>query len=177
MVVDCAHTGYRTAMETIEASASPVIVSHTNAQALCPHPRCVRDDQIDACAAKGGVLGITGLSAFLGGAGATPARLVDHIDHVADRVGPEHVGLGLDTVYDLETFEAFVARLPDRYPADAGYRDMQQLGLEAAPAITEELLRRRYGEKEIRGILGENWLRVCREVWRPTDGFGGAAPE
>jgi membrane dipeptidase len=165
MIVDCAHTGYRTGMETIEASTSPVIVSHTNARALCDHPRCVRDDQIQACAAKGGVLGITGLSAFLGGAGATPERVVDHIDHVANLVGPEHVGLGLDYVYDLETFETFVARMPDAYPPDAGYGGMQQLELEQVPRITEELLRRRYGEKEIRGILGENWLRLCRAGW------------
>ena len=166
MIVDCAHTGYRSSMETIEASTSPVIVSHTNARALCDHPRCVRDDQIEACAAKGGVLGMTGLSAFLGGAGATPERVVDHIDHVANLVGPEHVGLGLDYVYDLETFETFVARMPDPYPPEAGYRDMQQLELEQVPCITEELLRRSYGEKEIRGILGENWLRLCRELWK-----------
>jgi membrane dipeptidase len=166
MIVDCAHTGYRTSMETIEASTSPVIVSHTNARALCDHPRCVPDDQIEACAAKGGVLGMTGLSAFLGGAGATPERLVDHIDHIANLVGPEHVGLGLDYVYDIETFDEFVARMPDPYPPGAGYRGMQQIELEQVPRITEELLRRRYDEKEIRGILGENWLRLCRELWK-----------
>ena len=43
---------------------------------------------------------------------------------------------------------------------------MRQLELEDAPRITEELLRRGYGEKEIRGILGENWLRLCREIWK-----------
>jgi microsomal dipeptidase-like Zn-dependent dipeptidase len=56
--------------------------------------------------------------------------------------------------------------MPDPYPPEAGYRDMQQLELEQVPRITEELLRRRYGEKEIRGILGENWLRLCRELWK-----------
>ncbi|UCE86337.1 MAG: membrane dipeptidase [Deltaproteobacteria bacterium] len=165
MLVDCAHTGQRTTLETIEASRSPVIISHTNARALCDHPRCVRDEVIEACAATGGVLGITGLSAFLGEGGATPGRLVDHIDHVAQLVGAEHVGLGLDYVFDLESFEAFVARMPDRYPPEAGYGEMRQLELEDAPRITEELLRRGYGEREIRGILGENWLRVCRQVW------------
>ena len=166
MLVDCAHTGYRTTMETLEASESPAVISHTNVRALCDHPRCVFDDQIRACAAKGGVLGMTGLSSFLGKGAATPERLVDHVDHVANLVGPEHVGLGLDYVYDLETFEAFVARLPDRYPPEAGYSDLRQLELEEAPRITEELLRRGYGEREIRGILGENWLRVCRQVWK-----------
>jgi membrane dipeptidase len=166
MIVDCAHTGYRTTMETIEASGSPVIISHTNSRQLCDHPRCVWDDQIQACAAKGGVMGMTGLSGFLGGEGATPKRLVDHIDHFANLVGPQHVGLGLDFVYDIETFETFVARMPDKYPPESGYRDMRQLEPEEAPRITEELLVRGYGEKEIRGILGENWLRVCRELWK-----------
>jgi membrane dipeptidase len=166
MIVDCAHTGYRTTMETLEASGSPAVISHTNVRALCDHPRCVRDDQIQACAAQGGVLGITGLSAFLGEGAPTAQRLVDHIDHVANLVGPEHVGLGLDYVYDIESFEAFVARLPDRYPPEAGYSDMRQLELEDVPRVTDELLRRGYRESEVRGILGENWLGVCREIWR-----------
>ncbi len=166
MIVDCAHTGYRTTMETIEASQSPAVISHTNARALCDHPRCVWDDQIQACAAKGGVMGMTGLSGFLGEGGATPERLVDHIDHVANLVGPQHVGLGLDYVYDIETFKTFVARMPDRYPPESGYQDMRQIELEEAPRITEELLRRGYRGREIRGILGENWLGLCRGIWK-----------
>ena len=166
MIVDCAHTGYRTTMETIEASRSPVIISHTNVRVLCDHPRCVWDDQIQACAAKGGVMGMTGLAGFLGDGGATPERIVDHIDHVANLVGPEHVGLGLDYVYDIETFETFVAAMPERYPPESGYRDLRQVELEEVPRTTEELLRRGYGEREIRGILGENWLGVCRGLWK-----------
>ena len=166
MIVDCAHTGYRTTMETIEASRSPVIISHTNVRVLCDHPRCVWDDQIQACAAKGGVMGMTGLAGFLGEGGATPERIVDHIDHVANLVGPEHVGLGLDYVYDIESFETFVAAMPDRYPPESGYRDLRQVELEEIPRITEELLRRGYEEREIRGILGENWLGVCRALWK-----------
>lgn len=166
MLVDCAHCGYRTTMEAIEASTLPVIISHTNVRALGDHARCVRDDQIQACAATGGVLGMTGLSAFLGEGGSTPERLVDHIDYVAQRVGPRHVGLGLDYVYDLATFEHFVSQMPDRYPPSEGYADMTQLELEDIPRITAELLRRGYAEKDIRGILGENWLRVCGEVWK-----------
>ncbi len=166
MIVDCAHTGYRTTMETFEASQAPAIVSHTNVRALCDHPRCVWDDQIIACARQGGVLGMTCLSGFLGGEGSTPARIVDHIDHVVQLVGPAHVGLGLDYVYDIATFNAFVARMPDKYPPGGGYTDMAQLELEEVPGITEELLRRGYAEKDVRGILGENWLRVCGEVWK-----------
>jgi membrane dipeptidase len=151
-------------METMEVSTAPVIVSHTNVAALCDHPRCVRDDQIEACARRGGVLGLTGLGPFLGKGEPSVERLVDHIDHIANLVGPEHVGLGLDWVWDLESFARFVARLPERYPEEQ-YRDMRQLSPEDGPRVTEELLRRGYRETEIRGILGENWLRVCRRVW------------
>jgi membrane dipeptidase len=168
MIVDCAHTGYRTTMETIEASdpESPAIVSHTNVRELRDHPRCLWDDQIRACAAKGGVMGITGIGAFLGEGAPTPERYVDHIDHIAKLVGPEHVGIGLDYVYDAESMNRFTAQLPDRYPPEQGYANLQQLELEDVPRVTEELLRRGYGEKEVRGILGENWLRVCRRIWK-----------
>lgn len=88
---------------------------------------------------------------------------MDPIDHVVQLVGPRHVGLGLDYVYDIE---AFVSRMPDRYPPGSGYSNMGQLELEEVPGITEELLRRGYGEKDIRGILGEDWLRVCGEIWK-----------
>jgi len=165
MLVDCAHTGYRTMMETVEASHSPVIISHTNVRALRDHDRCIRDDQIEACARSGGVMGITGLSSFLGEGEASVERLVDHVDHVARLVGPEHVGLALDYVFDMAAFEAFVAG-SDAYSATGGYSGMSQLEIEDAPRITQELLRRGYGEQEIRGILGENWLRVCEAVWK-----------
>ena len=108
---------------------------------------------------------MTGLGGFLGEGGATPERLVDHIDYVANLVGPQHVGLGLDYVYDLPTFEAFVKRVPERYPPEE-YGEMAQLELEDVPRITAELLQRGYAEREIRGILGENWLRICRQIWR-----------
>jgi len=165
MLVDCAHTGYRTMMETVEASTSPVIISHTNIHALREHDRCIHDDQIEACAASGGVMGITGLSVFLGEGPATVERFVDHVDYVAQLVGPEHVGLGLDYVFDMASFEAFVAS-SDAYAASGGYSGMTHLEIEDAPRITEGLLRRGYGEKEVRGVLGENWLRVCGQVWR-----------
>lgn len=163
MLVDCAHTGYRTTMETIEASTSPVIISHTNVRALNDHPRCVWDDQIEACAATGGVIGMTGLNIFLGE--ATPRRLVDHIEHVASLVGPEHVGLGLDYVFDLPRWQEFTNSTPELYQSNANYADIEQIELEDAPRITEELLVRGFSEAEIRGILGENWLRVCDQVW------------
>ena len=56
--------------------------------------------------------------------------------------------------------------MPDRYPPGGGYSNMRQLESEQVPRITEELLRPGYGEKDIRGILGESWPRVCGEIWK-----------
>src|SRR5579871_2677708 len=61
MIKDVAHTGYRTARDVIEGSAAPVNISHSNPRALHDHPRCVPDDLMKACAASGGVMGITGI--------------------------------------------------------------------------------------------------------------------
>jgi len=166
MLVDVAHTGVRTAREAIDAATAPVIISHANARTLCDHPRCVDDDLIRACAATGGVIGISGLAMFLGGEGATPARLVDHVDYVAGLVGPQHVGLGLDHVYDMPAMEAFMRSVPEMYPAESQHFDPGQLGPEDGPAIAAELQRRGYDAATRRGILGDNWRRVCATVWK-----------
>ena len=60
MLVDGAHAGYRTTMDMMEVSEAPVIFSHLGCDAVRKHFRNARDDQIKACAAKGGVVGITG---------------------------------------------------------------------------------------------------------------------
>jgi membrane dipeptidase len=69
MIVDCSHTGYKTTMEAMERSTAPVVFSHSNARALADHGRNIHDEQIKACAATGGVVGINGLNLFLGDVG------------------------------------------------------------------------------------------------------------
>lgn len=165
MLVDVAHTGLRTAREAIDAATAPVIISHANAGALCAHPRAVPDDLIRACAATGGVIGISGVAMFLGGR-ATPARLVDHVDYAVGLVGVDHVGLGLDHVYDMDAMGAFMQSMPEMYPAESKHFDPGQLGPEDGPAIVAELARRGYDTAAQRAILGANWLRVCAAVWR-----------
>src|SRR5690606_34276467 len=88
MIVDCTHTGYRTSMEAMELSAAPTIFSHSLARALWDHERNVADDQIKACAATGGVIGMNGVGMFLGDNDGSPEKVADHIDYVAQLVGP-----------------------------------------------------------------------------------------
>lgn len=168
MLVDIAHTGYRTSMETIETSEAPVVISHGNVWAIHQHPRCYRDDQIRAVAATGGVFGITGFGLFLGSAGASVDQFVRHVDHVVQLVGPEHVGLGSDYVYDMPAFQVYAAAESEKFPEDGGYHaaSLTQLEIEQVPEITEALLRLGYSEHDVCGILGGNWMRVLEQVWR-----------
>ncbi len=94
MVVDCSHSAYRTTMEAMEASTQPVIFSHSNPRALVDHPRNITDDQIKACAAGGGVIGINGVSLFLDDDGVTPETFADHVIYIAELVGSDYVGMG-----------------------------------------------------------------------------------
>jgi membrane dipeptidase len=168
MLVDVAHTGFKSSMDTIAASTAPVIVSHGNLKAFNDHPRCYTDEQIRAIAASGGVFGLTGLGIFLGGNDSSTPALVRQIDHIAQLVGPTHVGFGLDYIYDMPALEAAVARHADKFPKDGGYttRNIQQVEPERLPAIVDALLAISYAEADIVAILGGNWLRVFGQVWR-----------
>ena len=167
MVVDCSHCSYRTSMEAIETSQSPVIFSHANARELCDHERNIWDDQIKACAATGGVIGVTGVGIFLGPKGPTVEHLVEHIDHMVALVGADHVGFGMDSVLHThkahQPFTRSREYWPERQYPDSGTGYVPP---EEAPRLTQALLDRGYGEKDIRGILGDNFRRVANAVWK-----------
>jgi len=167
MLVDCSHTGYRTTMDVMEVSADPVIFSHSNAWSLCQHGRNIKDDQIKACAATGGVVGINGLGLFLGSNDISSERFVDHVAYMADLVGPQHVGIALDYAFEVGVLDNLLVEHraywpPNEYPpGPVMFIPPAQL-----PEIVDTMLRRGFGEDAVRGILGENFRRVAARVWR-----------
>jgi len=170
VLVDVTHTGYRSAMDAIEASTAPVIMSHSNPNALYAHDRNVPDDQIVAMAKTGGVMGIHGVGIFLSASGTDVSAdiLARNIDYTVQLVGPGHVGLGLDYIENLPVLLALVRATGDAiWSKSGGYHNQDQKF--ASPRVIEGvadvLLRQGYPEADVRGILGENWLRVVREVW------------
>lgn len=170
MLVDGTHTGYRTTMDAMEVCEGPFIFSHANAYGVHPHYRNIRDDQIRACAATGGVIGINGLGWFLRDLEARPESMFRHIDYTVGLVGPRHVGIGLDFVKNWEPWSRGIQARPDQWPPNEGEappitRFVQPEQLED---ITELMLRKGYGEDDVRDILGRNFLRVCGEVWKPV---------
>jgi membrane dipeptidase len=168
MVLCLSHAGARTVAEALEYVRNPPIFSHSNPYADNPHPRNVSDDLMRACARKGGVIGLSGIGKFLGTNVNVVERLLRQLRHVIDVVGPEHVGLGLDYVFDVSELEEAVKRNPALFAAgtQTTTADRATVAPEAITEIAEGLARDRLTDAQIRGVLGENWLRIARQVWR-----------
>ena len=167
MVLCCTHTGYRTAREAMEYANNPVIFSHSNPRSLWDHERNIPDDLIQASAATGGVVNINGIGIFLGENDNSTEAMLRHIDYVASLVGPEHVGLGLDYVFDMEELDGFVEAHPELFPPEKGYA--KGLGLvepERIGELVEGLLRSNWSDDQVLGLLGANNLRVAEQVWQ-----------
>ena len=145
MMVDLSHASEKSFYDVLEASAAPVVCSHSSCRALCNHPRNLTDEQIAAIAAKGGVVQITMYKGFLVENGdATLNDFMRHLQHAIDVAGIEHVGIGTDFDGDGTII---------------GCRDASQL-----INVTREVLRRGYDAASIAAIWGGNWLRVMRDV-------------
>jgi membrane dipeptidase len=168
MIVDCTHTGMRTTMDVMEVATKPVMFSHSNPRALCDHERNITDEQIRACAAGGGVIGVTGPANFLGQNDISPEMVFRHVDYIAKLVGHDHVGFGFDYVADVNVTRAIVRANPSKYPREK--YDPDTIGFtppEVMSQVTEQMLLHRYSEADVRSILGQNWLRIARECWKP----------
>ena len=168
MVVDCSHSSYRSSMDAMEISSAPVMFSHSNSRNLHDHERNIKDDQILACGATGGVVGITGIGLFLDPDGESVDALVRHIRYTADLIGPDKVGIGLDYDISDDFLEDTVAANTHFWP-ESQYPSGMNIGFlapEAFPKITETLLDCGFSDSETLGILGGNFYRLARDVWR-----------
>ena len=163
MIVDCTHMGIVSSMEMMELSKSPCIFSHSNSRVLRDHERNLTDEQVRLCARTGGVIGLNGISVFLSDNGeASVEAMLRHIDHFVALVGPEHLGIGLDFVYYEEQMYKVIAAHPELFPKSYPPPPYKYFSPEDLPHLTEALLKRGYGESDVRGILGDNFLRVCK---------------
>lgn len=179
IVVDCAHTGYKTTMEAIEASKNPVIISHGNARAVCDNKRNYPDNVIKAIAKKGGVIGLNGYPDFVSKKKPpTLDELIDHAKYIVKLVGIDHVSVGIDYFWAQEG----VATLDE---AMATYNQLVQEGVwdprvysppplmypvgiempEKLGNLTVGLIKRGFSEEDVKKIMGLNLVRVFKEVW------------
>ena len=181
VIVDVAHSGWRTSLEAAKASKRPMVASHTTCAGLYRHFRGKPDDVVKAICDTGGLIGICCIPRFLGGAGDIGAFL-DHLDYAVKKFGADHVAIGPDISYTSRNDEAERAKLPKRpagtssaarwehlWPVD-DYRPKphaeQSLAWTNWPLFTVGLVQRGHSEATIRKILGENMLRVARANFR-----------
>lgn len=184
LVLDCSHLGYRSSLDIIEESDDPVVFSHSNVRHLADNPRNIVDDQIEACAEAGGVIGLAPFGPFIKRADQDewPSLddFLDHVDHVADLTGStDHIGIGTDL--SLGTY-------PDHEHDPWGEPDYPDVSKDYNEAVTgnvrspkrmlrdfhmyphvtnliEKLHERGYDDRDVEKILGGNYLRVYDEVW------------
>jgi membrane dipeptidase len=173
VLIDLSHCGKRTTLEAIEHSAYPVVFSHAGAASAFPHPRNKTDEEIKALAEKGGVIGISPYIVFLtdwkSGPRPTLDLMLDQIDDVSNLVGTDYVGIGSDVNDRNETRRAlYIKEFPERlgktYRGD--YPEGFEHSLAYFPNISRGLVTRGYSDEDIMKILGGNFLRVFRNVWK-----------
>lgn len=147
MMVDLSHAGERSFYEALEISRCPVVCSHSSCRALCDHPRNLTDEQLQAIARLGGVVQVCLYGGFLrSDRPATICDAVEHLHHMVNIMGIEHVGIGTDF---------------DGDGGIIGCSDSSEL-----INFTRRLLLERYSEEDIQCIWGGNFLRVMEEVQR-----------
>ena len=167
MVVDVSHASFRTAMDAIEASSTPVTFSHDGSYTLASYSlqarRLRRDEELLACARKGGVIGITAVPNRLSNDPEQSIECVlDHYDYMVKLVGVDHVAIGTDTsIGDMVGVGQVV--MGRTGPAPAPYLN----GLES-PAdgknIIRGLIARGYSDEDVGKIAGGNALAFFRRI-------------
>lgn len=150
VLVDGAHMNAATLRETLDELDGPMAVTHTGAHAVCPHSRNLTDDLLRAVADAGGVVGVTfGAMSFANepdpNASATIADVADHVEHIVETVGIEHVALGSD--FDGAGLVADVADVTD------------------VERLLDSLRGRGFSEDELETVAWRNWRRLLGEVW------------
>jgi membrane dipeptidase len=172
IVVDLAHTGYRTSRDAIEISEDPVIFSHANPLALKDNPRNKPDELIQLLAEKGGIIGLMPhpyFSKSAPGKRPTMEDFFEQVDYVVQLVGVDHVGIGTDKREGRTDVDRFVNSIC-RYPKALGTVEGRKMDgfshIRDWPNITEGLLSRGYSDEDCAKIIGGNCYSLFQRVWK-----------
>ena len=151
MIVDVSHANEKSFWDIIRHLNGPIMATHSNARALCDHPRNLKDEQLKAIAERQGLIGVVCCGAFVNTdpAKRDVAHLIEHIRYLKQLIGIEHIALGLDFM--------------DDYPnsMDTMLVDLNEPS--RAQTIIQALRNAAFSEEEIRRIAYENALSFVKQ--------------
>ncbi|MDB5263186.1 MAG: Dipeptidase-like protein [Adhaeribacter sp.] len=174
VIVDIAHSGWRTSQEAAQLSQRPMVASHSTVASVHKHIRSKPDNVIRAIANTGGYIGICCIPRFLGATGDI-ATMMKHIDYVVKKFGSDHVAIGTDVAYTSRFAAAENKKVPayrkDRIRWEALWPDddfeektamVQSMAWTNWPLFTVGMVQLGYSDDLIQKILGGNALRVFK---------------
>ena len=173
ILVDLSHVGPKTSEDAIRHSKKPVAYTHCCPAALRDHPRNKSDEQLRFVADHGGFVGFATFPPFLPkDAETTLDDCAEAMDYVVNLIGEDNVGIGTDFTQDqsadwfdwLRRDKGYARWLMEGRGTTAPMSENFR-GLDEYPNLTAAFERRGWGEERIRKLLGENWLRVLKDVW------------
>jgi membrane dipeptidase len=170
ILIDCSHVGHQTTLDAAKLSPKPIVISHTAVRAITENPRCVTDEQMKAVAGKGGTIGITTFSPFIRtDRQPTLDDYLGHFDYAIGLIGEDHVTFATDW-FDGKTKANWAT--PWYYPEVTQGKKYGGLGLigfaqrSELVNVVDGMLKRGYSAARIRKLLGGNFIRVLKEVWK-----------
>lgn len=186
ILVDISHASIRTALEAIEVSKAPVIISHTNCRALNNHVRCMPDEVFHALAEKRGYIGLTVVAPFVNiekvnrNQKITVMDWLAHVNHLIDLIGVNYVGIGTDDNVHEDVppqYRQKIQQLMSGQFSQMGFRPEDRVADDPAIEGTEHfvdvystliraLVLEGYSDQEIAKIIGENYLSRVKQVMR-----------
>lgn len=173
MLIDLSHCSRQTLLDTVALSTKPCAITHAGCRALANTARNKTDEEIKALGAKNGFFGVFNMGLWLtDGPTVTMDTLLRHVDHVAQLIGADKVGIGTDGSIDKLDAAEELARMQRVQANNAGGPSFEwpvkQVRIPElnAPnrmlALAEALVKKGYKDQDVRGIIGENFLRVFR---------------
>ncbi len=163
VLVDLAHINPAGFKEIVDLTTKPLIVSHTNARKFYDVERNISDDQIKMIGERRGVIGINSILVSPRKQECTLDRYVDHIEHVANLIGIDGVGIGFDFFEFIyrQWSEEVQRRFHAKYTDFHFVPDLRNHS--HSRNVTRKLIERGFGDEEIEKILRRNWMRIFEE--------------
>jgi membrane dipeptidase len=166
MVPDGSHCSPRTGLDICEITNLPAVYSHSCMRSIWDHPRNITDEQAIACAATGGVIGVTGVGIFLGPNTPTLEAMTRHIEYAVELVGIDHVGISTDFSFDSGELLNELAANPGLF--DESYTrwgPIQWMPPETFVGIGQHLSERGWDDGDVAAVMGTNFRRVAEQTW------------